>query len=106
MTPYLIPTVPQAQQIQITLGIVAYNLVLRWNVLNNSWMLDILDDSGNQILSGVPLVTGEDLLSQFAYLSIGGSIGAGEIQVQTTSDTFAVPTYANLGSDGNLYWLQ
>ncbi len=106
MTPYLIPTQPQAQQMQITLGTVAYNLVLRWNVPNNSWMMDILDDSGNQILSGVPLVTGEDLLSQFAYLEIGGSIGAGELQVQTTSDTFAVPTYANLGTDGNLYWLQ
>ncbi len=106
MTPYLIPTQPQAQQMQITLGAVAYNLVLRWNVPNNSWMMDILDDSGNQVLSGIPLVTGEDLISQFAYLEIGGSIGAGELQVQTTSDTFAVPTYANLGTDGNLYWLQ
>jgi hypothetical protein len=106
VTPYLIPTQPQAQQIQITLGTVAYNLVLRWNVPNASWMMDILDDSGNQILSGVPVVTGEDLLAPFSYLGIGGSVGAGEIQAQTASDTFAVPTYANLGTDGNLYWLQ
>lgn len=106
MTPYLVPTQPQAQQIQITLGTVAYNLVLRWNVPNNCWMMDILDDSGDQVLSGVPLVTGEDLLTQLAYLSIGGSVGAGQLQVQTTSDTFAVPTFMNLGTDGNLYWLQ
>ena len=106
MTPYLIPTQPLAQQIQITLGTVAYNLVLRWNVPNASWMMDILDDNGDQILSGIPVVPGEDLLAPFAYLGIGGSVGAGEIQAQTTSDTFAVPTYANLGTDGNLYWLQ
>jgi hypothetical protein len=106
VTPYLIPTQPQAQQIQITLGTVAYNLVLRWNVPNASWMMDILDDNGDQIVSGIPAVPGEDLLTPFAYLGIGGSVGAGEIQVQTASNTFAVPTYANLGSDGNLYWLQ
>lgn len=106
MTPYLIPTQPQAQQIQITLGAVAYSLVLRWNVPNNTWMMDLLDDSGDQVLSGVPLLPGEDLLTQLAYLGIGGSVGAGQLQVQTTSDTFAVPTYPNLGSDGNLYWLQ
>lgn len=106
MIPYLVPTQPQAQQIQITLGSVAYNLVLRWNVPNDSWMMDVLDDGGNQVLSGVPLVTGADLLEQFAYLSIGGSVGAGQMQAQTTSDTFAVPTYPNLGGDGNLYWLQ
>lgn len=104
-TPYLVPLVPQAQQLQITLGSVAYNLVLRWNVANQSWMMDILDSDGDAILSGVPVVTAEDLLSPFEYLEIGGSLGAGELLVQTTSNTPAVPTFANLGSDGNLYWV-
>jgi hypothetical protein len=105
VTPNLIPLVPQAQQLAITLGTVSYNLVLRWNVPNLCWMMDILDSNNNELLSGVPLVTGADLLEQLEYLQIGGSLGAGQLQAQTTNDTFAVPTYDNLGTTGNLYWL-
>lgn len=104
-TASLIPLQPQSQQLQITIGSVPYNLIVQWNAPNASWMMDILDQDNNQILSGVPLITGADLLEQFEYLMIGGAIDAGEMQVQTTSDTFAVPTYANLGTDGNLYWV-
>jgi hypothetical protein len=105
MTPQTIPLQPQAQQLAITLGTVGYNLVVRWNVPNASWMLDIQDSDGNAILTGVPLVTGADLLEQVEYLQIGGSLGAGELQVQTTDDTFAVPTFLSLGTTGNLYWV-
>lgn len=105
MTANLVPLQPQSQQLQITLGAVPYVMVVQWNVPNNSWMMDILDQDNNPIVSGVPLITGADLLEQFEYLMIGGVIDAGELQVQTTSDTFAVPTYFNLGTDGNLYWV-
>lgn len=105
MTAQLIPTSPQAQTFSITLGTVNYVLLLQWNVPAQCWMMDVLDADSNELLSGVPLVTGADLLEQFSYLLIGGSLGAGEMQVQTTNDTFAVPTYANLGTLGNLYWV-
>lgn len=104
-TANLVPLVPQAQQLQITIGSVAYNFVLQWNVPNQSWMLDILDQDNTPIISGIPLITGADLLSPFEYLEIGGAIDAGQLQVQTTSDTFAPPTFLNLGTDGNLYWV-
>jgi hypothetical protein len=99
-TPYQFPLIPQPQTLAITLGGVAYNLSVYWNVPNASWMVDLLDANSNPILQGIPLVTGADLLGQFAYLGIGG-----ELQVQTTNDTFAVPTYANLGTEGNLYFV-
>jgi hypothetical protein len=99
-TPYTIPLVPQAQTLAITLAGVNYNLNVYWNVPNNSWMLDLLDDNGNPILTGVPLVTGADLLEQFAYLGIGG-----QLIVQTTDNPNAVPTYTDLGSTGNLYFV-
>lgn len=105
-TPYLIPTVPQAQQLQITLGAVAYSLIFRWNVPNLSWMMDIADQDNNLILSGIPLVTGADLLSPFEYLEIGGSFDAGQLRAQTASNTFVPPTFVNLGTDGNLYWIE
>jgi hypothetical protein len=64
-----------------------------------SWVLDIADDIGNPILSGIPLVTGANLLSQYGYLGFGGGL-----YVMTTSDPDAVPTFENLGDDGLLYW--
>lgn len=100
-----VPLVPQAQQLQITLGTTVYNLLLQWNVPNACWMMDILDQDNVPIIAGLPLVTGADLLSPFEYLEIGGSFDAGQLQVQTTSDTFRVPTFDNLGTDGNLYWV-
>jgi hypothetical protein len=41
---------------------------------------------------GVPLVTGVDLLAQYAYLGFIGSL-----VVQTDHDPDATPTYENLG---------
>lgn len=100
-----IPFIAQAQQMQITLGSVAYNLRMLWNKFNNTWMLDILDQDSNAIISGMAVVTGEDLLIAFEYLEIGGALDAGQLQVQTTSNTFVPPTYDNLGTDGNVYWV-
>lgn len=100
-----IPFQQQSQQMQITLGSIAYNLRMQWNVPNQTWMLDILNQDGNQIISGMAVVTGEDLLAAFEYLEIGGALDAGQLQAQTTSDTFEPPTYENLGTDGNVYWV-
>lgn len=98
--PNLVPLAPQPQTLQITLAGVAYTLRVVWNVPNDSWVLDVLDAGGDPVLCGVPLVTGADLLEQFNYLGIGGGL-----VVQTASNTDAVPTFANLGTDGNLYFV-
>lgn len=99
-TPYLIPLQPTPQTLTISLSGVQYQLTVRWNETNQSWIIDIADSNGNPILSGIPMVTGADLLEQFEYLDIGGMLLA-----QTSSNTDAVPTFANLGSDGNLYFV-
>lgn len=72
----------------------------KWNVPANCWMIDLFDADGNQILQGLALITGADLLEQFAYLGLGGQIVA-----QTDHDTDAVPTFENLGSSGHMYYL-
>ena len=64
------------------------------------WVLDIADASGNDILSGLPLVTGADLLAQYGYLGFGGGLW-----VQTASAPDAPPTFDNLGDDGQVYWV-
>jgi hypothetical protein len=99
-TAYTVPLVPQAQTLAITLAGVAYNLNVYWNVPNASWMLDLLDVDSDPIITGIPLVTGSDLLEQYAYLELGGQLIA-----QTTNNTFEVPTYADLGTTGLLYFV-
>src|ERR1700719_665867 len=99
-TPYLIPLQPTNQKLQITLAGTVYTLTVRWNDMNGAWTLDMADASQNPIISGIPVVTGEDLLAPYGYLNFGGQLIA-----QTTNDTNAVPTMANLGTTGNLYFV-
>ena len=63
-------------------------------------MLDIADINGAAILSGLPIITGTDLLEQFGYLNFGGQLIA-----QTDFAVDLPPTYENLGQTGHLYWV-
>lgn len=99
-TPYTIPLINAQQSIQIALGGIVYTLVVKWNTKANSWTLDIQDQSENDIVTGIALVTGCDLLEQYAYLEIGGSLVC-----QTNGDANAIPTYQNLGVDSQLYFV-
>ena len=56
--------------------------------------------AANLLVSGIPLVTGVNLLEQYAHLGFGGGL-----YVQTTSNPDEVPTFTNLGVDGLLYWV-
>lgn len=96
---YEIPLSSTPQTFRIPLAGVTYQMTVRWNWINTSWVLDIADSSGNPIVSGIPLVTGADLLEQFGYLGLGGSL-----YVQTDNDPNAVPTYQNLGTTGHVYF--
>jgi hypothetical protein len=51
-------------------------------------------------LSGVPIITGADLLAQYAYMNFGG-----QLRAQTDGNLTAVPTYENLGNAGHLYFV-
>jgi Domain of unknown function (DUF6983) len=100
-TIYEIPTsnVPQVQT--ISLNGVQYQITTRWNAYagNGAWVMDIADSNGNRILSGVPLVTGADLLAQFEYLGIGGAM-----VVQSDNNPDVVPDSLSLGVTGHLFY--
>ena len=66
------PGVPQT--FTISLGGTFYNLTLRWSTSMAAWFLDLADANNNAVLTGIPLVTGLDLLAQYAYLGIGGML--------------------------------
>jgi hypothetical protein len=101
MATFEVPLSPQAQTFDITLGGVAYKLTLMWREADGGgWFLDFADTAGQPILSGVPLVTGADLLEQYAYLGF-----TGWLVVQTDHDTDALPTFENLGERSHLYFV-
>lgn len=99
-TVYIVPLLPTPQTFEITLGTTTYNLTVKWNTVSICWVLDIADTANTTIVSGIPLVTGADLLAQYGYLNFGG-----KLIVQTDNAPNAVPTYANLGADSKLYFV-
>jgi hypothetical protein len=93
-----IPLTPAPQTFFVSLVGTQYQFTLQWrDTTNGGWVLDIADASGITIISGIPLVTGADLLAQYKYLSFGF-----ELWVQTDAADVP-PTYTNLGSTSNLY---
>lgn len=105
---YEIPLFSSPQTMGITLAGVTYNLRFLFrdsqgdypNTLPAGWIMDISDQSNNLLAGAIPLVTGADLLAQYRYLGIGGSLVIG-----TDGDPDAPPTYANLGTAAHLYFV-
>lgn len=95
-----IPLVSRAQRFQVTLAGVTWSLRVRWCPPALAWVLDISDANDNLVVGGIPLVTGADLLGQYAYLGIGGSL-----YVQSDDAVDNVPTLGNLGSISHLYFV-
>lgn len=100
-TPYVVPLQNTPQTLQVTLAGVQYNLSVWWNNQTQSWVVDIFDVNNNPIVTGIPMVTGADLLEQFAYLNFGGQL----IAQSTQSDPTAVPTFDDLGSTAFLFFV-
>ncbi|SDV49075.1 phage baseplate plug family protein [Chitinasiproducens palmae] len=98
---YEIPLTPTQQRFSIRLGDTVYQLTLSYlAVSGGGWVLDIADEAGTPMASGLPLVTGSNLLEPYAHLGFSG-----RLWVQTKGDPDAAPTYANLGTETRLYWV-
>jgi hypothetical protein len=95
-----IPLIASPQRFTVQLGANSYNMtVLYRDTDQGGWTLDIADTSDNPIVSGIPFVTGADLLAQYGYLNFGG-----QLIVQSDSDPLSVPSFTNLGQTSHLYW--
>lgn len=98
---FIIPLTTTPQQFDITLSGVPFTIVSQWNRFIDIWEISLLDKNNNlPVIVALPLVTGINLLSQFEFLGIPGSL-----IVYTDGDELAVPTYENLGDSSNLYYV-
>lgn len=99
-TAYVMPFNSSPRRFSVFLNGTEYVVSNRWNAMSNSWIMDILSVNGVPILTGVPMVCGADLLSQYEYLGIGGAMIA-----QTDNAPSQPPAVDNLGSTSQLYYL-
>jgi hypothetical protein len=100
-TTFRIPLTNEPQSFAITLVEKAYQFRCQYNPEIQTWALDIYDGITQEpILLCMPLVTGIDLLRQYRYLGIPGSM-----IVYTDGDPDAPPTLENLGNESNLYYV-
>jgi hypothetical protein len=98
----LTPGTPQ--KLNITILGVQYQFQLVFREVDaavSNWSLDILTSAGQPIVCSLPLVTGANLLAQFAYLGLGF-----ELWVATDGgNVLEIPTFANLGNTCHLLWI-
>lgn len=99
-TPYEIPLSNTPQRRTVSLSGTVYQIVVQWNPVTAAWVIDLSSASGDAILAGLPLMTGVNLLSPFAYLALGGAL-----YVQVDSGGDAIPTYDTLGRTAHVYWV-
>jgi hypothetical protein len=104
MSSFQIPLIPKSQKFTISLGGINYKLTLQWNSGSATWILGIYDKDQNPIVTGVPLVTGADLLEQLNYLRIGGS-DQNKLIVANDDSSLVPPGYSDLGVNGKLYFV-
>lgn len=101
MAVWEVPLANTPQNFSVTLGGARLQFTTAWrNTGGSGWVIDIADGNKVGLVSGLPLVTGTDLLGQHQHLGIPG-----QLWVQTDSNPDAVPTFDNLGITSHLYWV-
>ena len=91
-----IPLSPDNQQFTAAINGVNYSILTLWRD-DAGWIIDLQDSSGADIVTGIPLVTGANLLAQFSYLNLG--FGLAVICDDPAQD---YPTKTDLGINSHL----
>jgi hypothetical protein len=89
---------------RVTINDLTYTIRFSWNNRANCWSMEFWD-AGNsfRVLCGVALVTGADLLEQFAYLPLGAHAILTAMTIGPALSPDTMPNATNLGIDGHLY---
>jgi hypothetical protein len=100
MANFEIPLLGTTQRLSITLNGINYIFRLRYCFTPmGGWILDIYDQNASPLICGIPLVTGCDLIGQYRYVGIPGSL-----YCASDGDPQEAPHFDNLGTGSHLYW--
>ena len=94
-----IPLSPDNQTFSTTLAGLTLTMRLAWRD-GAGWVLDLLDSNNAGIVTGIPLVTGTDLLEQYSHLALGF-----KLVVVCDDASQEYPTKTDLGINSHLYVL-
>lgn len=94
-----IPLSPDNQTFSTTLAGLTLTMRLVWRD-GAGWVLDLLDSNNAGIVTGIPLVTGTDLLEQYSHLALGF-----KLVVACDDASQEYPTKTDLGVNSHLYVL-
>lgn len=85
-------------------GNITLTFAFTWNDQGSYWYMSITDSSGNLLLDGVPVITGQypatNLLRQYQYLGIGSAY----VVPAANSGLPDNAEYTDMGSDFLLVW--
>ena len=90
-----IPLSPENQQFSISLAGQSLQMAVTWRAV--FWCLDVMDSSGADLIKGIPLITGADLLAQYGYMGLGF-----KLVVVCDDSTQDYPTKTDLGGRSHL----
>lgn len=91
-----IPLSPDNGQFSISLAEKTYLMRVIWR--DPCWYLDLLNTDQTPVALTLPLITGADLLAQYAYLNLGFSLVVG---IDIAGQEY--PTKTDLGITSHLY---
>ena len=87
------PASPSYNQ-SITLDETPIQLSIRWNGRDGAWYLDIMDQAGNNLILGIKIVTGWELIGRFT----NPALPPGRLLVVDLDDQKVEPDRDDLGS--------
>ncbi len=95
-----LPTSARPQSFSLFMGGKLWTITLRWNQASNHWVFDFADGDRVDVLTGVPLVTGVDLVGQHRHLGFGGGL-----ILQTDHDPLQPATFDTLGVTARVFYV-
>lgn len=97
---FILPFTTAPQTFNCTLSGIELKFTNKWNEIAGLWYVDIARaNTGEPLVSGLPLVTGCDLLAPFRHLGLDGHIFC-----HSDGEVDSPPTLENLGVDCKVYF--
>lgn len=96
MTLSEIPLTPDNQQFNAVINHKNYRIKILWR--ESCWVMDLMDEQKKVIISGIPLITGVNLLAQYNWMDFGFALFVG-----CDDPMQEMPTKTDLGLTSHLY---